>query len=65
MEQHMPTLKVQHELDEINEKLRKDVIRTIEPYGVKTIADLGDMSDSERTKWFFWNIHENIDEMST
>ncbi|TCS38528.1 hypothetical protein EDC30_102267 [Paucimonas lemoignei] len=63
MEQHMPSLKVQRELDDINEKLRKDVIRTIEPYGVRTIADLESMGDIERTKWFFWNMHENIDEI--
>lgn len=63
--EHAPTHKVQRELDEINEKLRKDVIRTIEPYGIKKIAELGDMSDSERTKWFFWNMHENIDEIRT
>jgi len=59
--EHVSPLKVQRELDEINEKLRKDVIRTIEPYGVKKMDDLDDMSDSERTKWFFWNMHENID----
>lgn len=61
--EHVPTQKVQRELDEINEKLRKDVLRTIEPYGVKKIADLGAMNDSERTKWLFWNLHENIDEI--
>jgi hypothetical protein len=61
--EHVPTIKVQRELDEINEKLRKDVIRTIEPYGLKKIADLEAMSDSERTKWLFWNIHENIDDI--
>ncbi|RJG01920.1 hypothetical protein [Noviherbaspirillum sedimenti] len=61
--EHVPTQKVQRELDEINEKLRKDVIRTIEPYGLKKIVDLGAMSESERTKWFFWNLHENIDEI--
>lgn len=61
--EHVYTHKMQHELDEINEKLRKDVIRTIEPYGMKKVADLADMTDCERTKWFFWNMHENIDEI--
>ncbi len=57
------THKTQYELDEINEKLRKDVIRSIEPYGMKKMADLPDMSDGERTKWLFWNLHENLDEI--
>ncbi len=57
------THKTQYELDEINEKLRKDVIRSIEPYGLKKVADLADMSDGERTKWLFWNLHENLDEI--
>ncbi|MDF3036514.1 MAG: hypothetical protein K0S28_1788 [Paucimonas sp.] len=49
------------ELEEINEKQRKDVMKTLEPYGKATLADLGGMSDTERTKWFFWNMHENLD----
>jgi hypothetical protein len=61
--EHVYTHKMQYELDEINEKLRKDVIRSIEPYGMKKLADLPDMTDSERTKWFFWNMHENMDEI--
>lgn len=50
------------ELHEMNEKLRKDVMRSFEAYGAKTIADLDMMSEGERTKWFFWNMHENLDE---
>ncbi|MBI1891527.1 MAG: hypothetical protein HYS18_12825 [Burkholderiales bacterium] len=57
------TEKMQHELDEINEKHRRDVIRTIEPYGIRKVSELSEMSDCERTKWFFWNLHENIEEI--
>ncbi len=61
--ENMPNLKVQRDLDEINERLRKDVLRTIEHYGTRKLSDLAGMSDSERTKWLFWNMHENLDEI--
>lgn len=61
--EHVYTHKVQSELDEINEKLRKDVIRSLEPYGVKQVTELAQMSDYERTKWLFWNMHENLEEI--
>lgn len=51
------------DLEEMNEKLRKDVMKGLEQYGKAKVSDLGGMSDSERTKWFFWNMHENIDEL--
>ncbi|WP_019140097.1 hypothetical protein [Noviherbaspirillum massiliense] len=50
------------ELHEMNEKLRKDLMRSLESYGAKTIGDLPGMSEGERCKWFFWNLHENLDE---
>lgn len=48
--------------DEAHEKLRRDVMRTIESHGKRLVADLGDMTEGERAKWFFWNLHENLDE---
>jgi len=51
------------DLDEMNEKQRKEVIKMLEPYGKASISDLQGMSDGERTKWFFWNVHENLDEL--
>lgn len=51
------------DLDEMNEKLRKDVMKNLEQYGKAQISDLPGMSDGERTKWFFWNLHENLDEL--
>jgi hypothetical protein len=57
------TQKFAPDLVETNEKLRKDVMRSLEQYGARAVSDLPDMSDSERTKWFFWNLHENLDEI--
>lgn len=50
------------ELIEMNEKLRKDAMRAIESYGMRPYSDLPDMTEAERVKWFFWNLHENLDE---
>jgi hypothetical protein len=51
------------EFEEMNEKLRKEAIKSLEPYGKATVADLDGMSEGERTKWLFWNIHENLEEL--
>ena len=59
----LPIHKKSADLDDLNERLRCDVIRTIEPYGTRAVADLTGMSDSDRTKWFFWNVHENLEAM--
>jgi hypothetical protein len=55
--------KFEHDVEEKNEKLRKDEMRRLEPYGARQVSDLPTMSDGERAKWFFWNIHENLDEI--
>ena len=47
--------------EETNEKLRRDVMRGLESHGVRATAELADMSESERTKWLFWNLHERLD----
>lgn len=49
--------------DEMNEKMRRDIMRNLEQYGTRRISDLTSMSDSERTKWLFWNIHERLEEL--
>jgi hypothetical protein len=48
--------------EEAHEKLRRDMMRTIEPHGRRAVADLADMTEGERSKWFFWNMHENLNE---
>lgn len=56
------TQRFSSDLDEMHEKSRKEVMRTIEAHGSRTIGDLPDMTEGERAKWFFWNMHENLDE---
>ncbi|WP_324108970.1 hypothetical protein [Noviherbaspirillum sp.] len=50
------------EIDDAHEKSRKEVMRMIESHGTRPISDLAEMSEGERVKWFFWNLHENLDE---
>ncbi len=51
------------EIDDAHEKLRREVMRTIEAHGTRPASDLVDMTEGERAKWFFWNLHENLDEL--
>lgn len=51
------------EIDEGHEKQRKDTMRTIEQHGRRAMSDLADMSEGERVKWLFWNLHENLEEL--
>jgi hypothetical protein len=45
----------------MNEKVRREVMKTLEPYGLRAVSDLAEMSEGERAKWLFWNLHENLD----
>ncbi len=49
------------ESEEMNEKVRREVMKTLEPHGLHPVGDLMEMSESERVKWLFWNLHENLD----
>jgi hypothetical protein len=53
------------EVDDAHEKVRREVMRTIEPHGSRPISDLAEMTEGERAKWFFWNLHENLEEFRT
>lgn len=55
--------RISPELEEINEKLRKDVLRGLEQYGARPVAELSAMAEHDRTKWLFWNLHERFDEI--
>ncbi|HJV86163.1 MAG TPA: hypothetical protein VJ698_11880 [Noviherbaspirillum sp.] len=50
------------EIDDAHEKARREVMKTIESHGNRPISELAEMTDGERVKWFFWNLHENLDE---
>ena len=49
------------DLDDMSEKQRRDVMRSLEQYGKANMSDMAAMTDIERTKWFFWNMHENLE----
>jgi hypothetical protein len=49
--------------DEINEKARRDIMRALEPHGARRLSELESMTEGERTKWLFWNMHERLDEL--
>lgn len=49
--------------EEMNEKLRREVIRSLESYGARPVSDLSDMTEGERAKWLFWNLHESLDDI--
>jgi hypothetical protein len=57
--------KIGADLEEMNEKQRRDMMKNLEQYGKAGLSDLGGMKDAERTKWLFWNMHENLDELRT
>lgn len=44
-----------------HEKLRREIMKAIEPYGIRSLSELAEMPEHERTKWLFWNLHENLD----
>jgi hypothetical protein len=60
---HESARRPSNDLEEVNERVRREVMKAIEPYGQRAVSDLIDMSDNERTKWLFWNLHENLDEV--
>jgi hypothetical protein len=50
-----------HESEDINERVRRDLMKTLEPYGLRKVGEMPDMSEGERVKWLFWNLHESLD----
>ena len=46
-----------------DEKQRRDMMHTLEPYGLRLLSDLPNMSAAETAKWLIWNLHENLDEL--
>lgn len=51
-----------HEL-KLHERQRRELLQMLEPAGRRSVAELAEMSDAERCKWLFWNLHENLDEL--
>ena len=44
-----------------DERRRDEVLKCLEPAGRRPVAELSEMSDAERCKWLFWNLHENLE----
>ncbi len=47
----------------LHERQRREVLQLLEPAGRRPVAELAEMSDAERCKWLFWNLHQNLDEL--
>ena len=47
----------------LEECRREEVLQCLEPAGIRSVAELSEMSDAERCKWLFWNLHENLEAM--
>ena len=45
------------------DRQRDEVMKCLESAGRRPVAELSDMSDAERCKWLFWNLHQNLDAM--
>lgn len=45
------------------ERQRRELLDLLESAGRRPVAELSEMSDAERCKWLFWNLHENLDEI--
>ncbi len=46
-----------------HERQRRDLMQMLQASGRRPVAELSDMSEAERCKWLFWNLHENLDEI--
>ena len=47
----------------LHERQRQEVLQSLAYAGRRPVAELTDMSEAERCKWLFWNLHENLDEL--
>ena len=45
------------------EKQRREILQALAASGQRPVAELAEISEAERCKWLFWNLHENLDEL--
>ena len=50
-----------YDIQNLNQKQRLELLRSLESVGLRSVGELGEMVDSDRCKWLFWNLHENFD----
>lgn len=47
----------------LHERQRRELMQMLSNSGSRPVAELSEMSEAERCKWLFWNLHENLDEI--
>ncbi len=47
----------------LQERQRRELMQMLANSGSRPVAELSEMSEAERCKWLFWNLHENLDEI--
>ncbi len=47
----------------LHERQRRELMQMLSASGSRPVAELSEMSEAERCKWLFWNLHENLDEI--
>lgn len=47
----------------LQERQRRELMQTLQASGQRPVAELPELSEAERCKWLFWNLHENLDEI--
>ncbi len=47
----------------LHERQRRELMHMLSNSGSRPVAELSEMSEAERCKWLFWNLHENLDEI--
>lgn len=47
----------------LHERQRRELMQMLSSSGSRPVAELSEMSEAERCKWLFWNLHENLDEI--
>ncbi len=47
----------------LHERQRRELMQMLSGSGDRPVAELSEMTEAERCKWLFWNLHENLDEI--
>ena len=47
----------------LEQRQRDEVLKCLEPAGIRPVAELPEMSDADRCKLSFWNLPEKLEAM--
>lgn len=53
----------EHQELNLQERQCRELLHSLQPCGKRPVAELSKMSEAERCKWVFWNLHENLEEL--